>query len=115
MEEPVKSPLEQLADVGDGVEKNWERVVAALRAATLELIPDLSDEDKLLLEENFWHVHLKIMQRAELFQPGIAEAIISRSEEINRQIIDAEQAELPSGNKLRTFGRGILKGFFGPK
>ncbi len=85
MEKPVGSPLEQLKNISETMEERWQRVVDALMQATLEYLPDMTNAEKLMLREDFWHTHPLILGRAELIQPGITDRIITRSEHLVRQ------------------------------
>ena len=85
--QPTKSPIEQLQQVSDDVEAGWVHVIVCMKQATFELLPDISGEDKEMLETNFWAHHPKVLRRAELFQPGISDLIISRAETISNDLL----------------------------
>jgi len=113
MEEPVKSPLEQLKNVSDGADESWRHVQEVLKEATFEYLSDMSDEDRLMLEESFWSAHVEILKRAELYQPGIAGKIITRAEAISQQRRDAEMYELENVTLPRLRGRSFLRAIIG--
>ena len=113
MEEPVKSPLEQLNDVSDGVKESWQHVVDVLKEATYEHLPDMSDEDRLMLEESFWSAHPEILKRAESYEPGVAKKIILRFEVLSQQRRDAEMQELENVMLPRVRGRNFLRAIMG--
>lgn len=113
MEEPTKSPIEQLKEISDERNASWDRVIENMKAATFEYILDISDEEKLMLEENFWSAHVALLERAELLEPGIATKIMTRAELIGdkRREFEIKQRELdtaPQGIR-----RGFLKSVFG--
>ena len=85
MEKPVKPPLEQLRDISDTMTADWEFVVAVLKEATLEFLTDITDKERQMLELNFWSTHASLLERAELYQPGITKAIFMRFEEIGEE------------------------------
>jgi hypothetical protein len=113
MEEPVKSPLEQLKDVSDSTDESWRHVQEALKEATYEHLPDMSDEDRLMLEESFWSAHVEILKRAEIYEPGIAEKIITRAETICQQKRNDEMYELENVILPRLRRRNFLRAIIG--
>lgn len=84
---PTKSPIEQLQEVSDDVEAGWVHVIVCMKQATFELLPDISGEDRERLETNFWAHHPEVMWRAELYQPGISDVIMTRAESISAELL----------------------------
>jgi hypothetical protein len=113
MEKPVKSPIDQLKDISDDVDEGWRDVQSSLKQATFEYLPDISDEDRQMLEESFWSAHVEILKRAELYHPGIAEKIITRAVEISEQRRDAEIYELENVTLPRLRRRAWLRAIIG--
>ena len=79
-------PEDQLKQLSEEVEWKWAGVVTCMRQATLELIPDLTDEEKIMLLESFWSTHISIMERQERLTPGITEAVLTRAEALAKEV-----------------------------
>lgn len=114
MERPgpnTPSPEEQLRQIGEANERAWAGVVSALQQATFEYI-EVSDEERQLLNENFWAVHSAVLERAELFQPGVARAIFDRAELIGQERrqheMDVFENETLPKIKRSAFLRGLI-------
>ena len=89
MEGNFSSPVERLREDKNATEQDWLIVQQDLRTALLEFI-EVTPEEMMLLHEYFWSASTLLMERAAETQPGIAEKIFQRFEEIGAERRTAE-------------------------
>lgn len=113
MEKPqVPSPLEQLKQISDDAEAGWGKLIEVLKQATLELV-EVTDEEKKLLDESFWSAHVSILERAEVFHPGITQAVFTRFEELGEARQKADEEEFQNVTLPRVKRRAHIRGLLG--
>lgn len=113
MELPESPRNKSWGEMGAEVNKSWQAVTDSMKTATLELVPDLTSEELAFLEKNFWHHHVRIMEKREVFDPGITERVFNRAEEITFARRQAEQEHFDKVTLPKIKRSALLRGIFG--
>jgi hypothetical protein len=102
MEDAEHPALKQLQEVSSEVNMSWAEVVEFIRAATLELVDDLSEEEIEGLYSRFWETHSGLVGSGRLNEKILAE-ILTRAEQLQKTQHKTELQEVQREKTFRKF------------